>query len=131
MKKETTDQLVEICKLAAGENSFALQFLVNWLDYIEGITDFIADPSGGPDVFLKRLAETNLIYSSPYYAFHAPRLHLAVAKMFCEQSENKNSAVPVFSQMLALVAEIEGGFPRMKEVSHALKSLVDNPGASV
>ena len=127
----------KIYELAAGKNFDALNFLNAFDLYFEEIERFVSSPRQDESGFIKILAQTNIIYSMPFYVSNAHLLQVPVVQLFNEladsiafktSTEQWKRSMSQFcgiglSNVVISIALICGGFELCRQISPQVKEL--------
>jgi len=138
MTEEQREIFNRSCDQAANGNPLAAEFIGRWLCYFRSIEKLAQMEQCEPEKFLNVLAETNLVYSCPYYTQNAAFLTTSVAQMLNDFGDclawraagedwQKRMAETFYhagETMVLQVAVLEGGFSLMRAISPRLREAV-------
>lgn len=130
-------QVQAIYKEAAGDDPQALDFLTAFHGYSHEIDDLIDDHVGDGEKFVEILIFGNIMYTMPFYRRHAAVLGpfiLLITSTYCDSVIMENSDLAwenamadtlrfVGNDMVRMVAQLTGGWARMRTVSGKLHDL--------
>lgn len=131
------EKVQAIYKEAAGNNPLALDFLNAFHDYCHEIDDLIDEAKEDPERFVEILIHGNVMYGLPFFRMHAavlgPQIILITStyadsvKMERSELEWENRMADtlrfVGNDLVRMVAQLTGGWERMRSVSDKLHDL--------
>lgn len=106
----------ELFKTASGDNQEALRFLTAVYEHFDRMHKFIVEKRTNPHDFIDLMAETNQVFSMPFYVKNASQLHVSVWRVV--QGLGKEVSFSLVSDVAFLTLGIEGARKMLAEISN-------------
>lgn len=106
----------ELFKKASGGNKEALRFLTAVYEHFDKMHTFIVEKRQNPHDFIALMAETNLVFSLPFYSKHAHELHVSVWRVV--QGLGKEVSFSLVSDVAFITLGFEGARKMLVELGN-------------